>query len=60
MAEKNKKYCVTVIPKTWPQLINPAWRPGMSVVEANRLWGDHLRRLQSITPTPRIYRKGQP
>jgi hypothetical protein len=59
MADKGKKFCVTTIPKSWPQLINPAWHPGMSVMEANKLWADHVRRIQRITPTPRLYRRGE-
>ena len=59
MADKTKKFCQTTIPKDWPQFYTPTWTPGMSVQNAIKAWSDHLRRLQRIGPTPRVYRKGE-
>ena len=55
MSDRKPKYCVTRVPKEWPQFKTPAWVPGMSVQQANVLWGGYLRLVQRITPTPRVY-----
>lgn len=55
-ADKKKK-CQTIIPAHWPQLRAPAYRDGMSVDEANRLWAGFLRVQSRVRPTPRVYRR---
>jgi len=54
--DNKKKKCTTVIPKTWPKLTGPAYRDGMSVEEAQRLWHGFLRVQRTVTRTPCIYR----
>jgi hypothetical protein len=54
-----KKYCATYIPKTWPQFTGPAYRDGMSVAEAQRLWSAFLRVHSVVRPTPALYSKGE-
>jgi hypothetical protein len=55
--QKKKKFCETEIPKTWPKFTGPAYKDGMSVAKANTLWGEFMRAMKEVTPTPRIYRK---
>jgi len=54
---KTPKKCQTVIPASWPKLTGPAYKDGMSIDEANRLWSGFLRVQATVGPTPRIYRK---
>jgi hypothetical protein len=58
-AKKKKKFCVTVIPKSWPQLTGPAYRDGMSVAEAQRLWAGFLRVQRQVRRNPIVYAKEQ-
>jgi hypothetical protein len=52
-----KKYCATYVPKTWPQFTGPAYRDGMSVSEARRLWAAFLRMHDTVGPNPPMYVK---
>lgn len=56
-SENKKKKCQTVIPAAWPKFLAPAYRDGMTVDEANRLWAGFLRVQATVGPTPRVYRK---
>lgn len=55
--QKKKKFCETEIPKSWPKFTGPKYLDGMSVAKANALWGEYLREMKTILPTPRIYKK---
>lgn len=54
--DNKKKKCVTIIPAHWPQFTGPAYTAGMSVTEASAAWGRHVRLLNTIGPTPKVYR----
>lgn len=56
-SENKKKKCLTVIPATWPRLTGPAYRDGMSVEEAQRLWAGFLRVQTQVGRNPKVYRK---
>lgn len=53
---KNKKFCLTVIPKDWPQFTGPAYKAGMTVGQANQAWSEYKRAFDTIGPTPKVYR----
>lgn len=55
--DNKKKYCATYIPRTWPPFTGPAYRDGMTVAEAQRLWFAFLRVHDQVTPTPSLYVK---
>lgn len=56
-SDNKKKKCATVIPAHWPKLTGPAYRPGMTVEEAQRLWAGFLRVQRTVRPTPKVWRK---
>lgn len=56
--DNKKKKCQTVIPKDWPKFTGPALN-GHSVAQANSAWRAFVREQNRLTPTPRIYRRGE-
>jgi hypothetical protein len=54
--DNKKKKCATIIPATWPQFTGPAFTAGMSVSKANQAWGDHVRLMNALGPTPKVWR----
>lgn len=56
-SKKPNKKCATVIPAHWPKLTGPAYRYGMTVEEAQRLWAGFLRVQRTVGPTPKVWCK---
>jgi hypothetical protein len=54
--DNKKKKCQTEIPKSWPQFTGPAYRDGMPLREAQKLWHEFLREHRLVGRNPIVHR----
>lgn len=56
MDNPNKRVCATVIPASWPQFTGPAMTRDMTHDQAKRAWYAYIRRMNTVGPTPKVYK----